>query len=185
LPCKFEVSEEGTELAVWWGLHGKAGVTYLTGNRYHDICRFCAIVIVLRQAIGKGLSGFHALRTSLYLEAGLGTTAFCMLPPLLALCGIPLLAVWRTSSAVIIVVILLDGWTYPRRRRIKRLERLPPRRWLPIAIGSAVVIMDLLANVLGIPFPTGASLSAPSRRSPRFPRSQSPFPADARWLATA
>ena len=38
---------------------------------------FCAIVIVLRQAIGKGLSGFHVLLTSLYLEAGLGTTAFC------------------------------------------------------------------------------------------------------------
>jgi hypothetical protein len=46
---------------------------------------FCAIVIVLRQAIGEGLSGFHVLLTSLYLEAGLGTTAFCMLPPLLAL----------------------------------------------------------------------------------------------------
>jgi hypothetical protein len=28
----------------------------------------------------------------------------------------------------------------------------PPRRWLPIVIGSAVVIMGLLANVLGIPY---------------------------------
>jgi hypothetical protein len=113
---------------------------------------FCAIVIVLRQAIGKGLSGFHVLLTSLYLEAGLATTAFCMLPPLLALCGIPLPAVWRTSSGVIMVVILLYGWTYPRRRHVKTLDRLPPHRWLPIVIGSALVIMGLLANVLGVAF---------------------------------
>ena len=112
---------------------------------------FCAIVIVLRQAIGKGLSGFHVLLTSLYLEAGLGTTAFCMLPPLLALCDVPLHAVWRMSSGLIIAVILLYGWTYPRRRRVKTLDRLPLRRWLPIVIGSAIVIVGLFANVLGVP----------------------------------
>lgn len=116
---------------------------------------FCAIVIVLRQAIGKGLSGFHVLLTSLYLEAGLGTTAFCMLPPLLALCGVPLHVVWRTSSGIIIAVILLYGWTYPRRRRVKTLDRLPSRRWLPIVIGSAIVIVGLLANVLGVPYEPG------------------------------
>jgi hypothetical protein len=118
---------------------------------------FCAIVIVLRQAIGEGLSGFHVLLTSLYLEAGLGTTAFCMLPPLLALCGVSLHAVWRTSSGIIIAVILLYGWTYPRRRRVKTLDRLPLRRWLPIAIGSAIVIVGLLANVLGVPYEPGVA----------------------------
>jgi hypothetical protein len=131
-----------------------AGASYLyaLATLAMTFAGFCAIVIVLRQAIGKGLSGFHVLLTSLYLEAGLGTTAFCMLPPLLALCGVPLLAVWRASSGVIMVVILLYGWTYPRRRRVKTLDRLPPRRWLPIVIGSAVVILVLLANVFGIPY---------------------------------
>jgi hypothetical protein len=116
---------------------------------------FCAIVIVLRQAIGKGLSGFHVLLTSLYLEAGLGTTAFCMLPPLLALCGVPQNVVWRTSSGIIVAVIVLYGWTYPRRRRVKTLAGLPPRRWLPITLGSGVVIVGLLANVLGVPYEPG------------------------------
>ena len=113
---------------------------------------FCAIVIVLRQAIGKGLSGFHVLLTSVYLEAGLATTAFCMLPPLLALCGVPQDAVWRASSGIIIAAILLYGWAYPRRRRVKTLDRLPLQRWLPIAIGSAVVMIGLLANMLGVPY---------------------------------
>jgi hypothetical protein len=113
---------------------------------------FCAIVIVLRQAIGEGLSGFHVLLTSVYLEAGLATTAFCMLPPLLTLCGVPALAVWRTSSGVIIAAILLYGWSYPSRRRVKTFDRLPRRRWLPIVIGSALVIVGLLANVLGVPY---------------------------------
>ena len=41
---------------------------------------FCAIVIVLRQT-GKDLSGFHIVLTRIYLESGLFSAAFCMLPP--------------------------------------------------------------------------------------------------------
>jgi hypothetical protein len=78
-----------------------------------------------------------------------------MLPHLLALCGVPQDAVWRTSSGIIVAVIVLYGWTYPRRRRLKTLARLPPRRWLPITLGSAVVIVGLLANVLGVPYEPG------------------------------
>jgi hypothetical protein len=39
-----------------------AGVTYLyaLATVAMTFAGFCAIVIVLRQAIGKGLSGFHA-----------------------------------------------------------------------------------------------------------------------------
>jgi hypothetical protein len=48
----------------------------------------CAIVIVLRQTTGKDMSGFHIVLTRIYLESGLFSAAFCMLPPLLALCGL-------------------------------------------------------------------------------------------------
>jgi hypothetical protein len=48
--------------------------------------------------------------------------------------------------------MLLYGWIYPRRRRVKTLDKLPVRRWLPIATRSAIVIVGLLANVLGIPY---------------------------------
>jgi hypothetical protein len=116
---------------------------------------FCAIVIVLRQTIGKELSGFHVLLTRLYIEAGFATTAFCMLPPLLAWSGVPLPAVWRASSATIVLVMLLYGWAYPRRRRVKTPDRLPLRRWLTIAIGSVVVTLGLLANIAGFPYEPG------------------------------
>jgi hypothetical protein len=70
---------------------------------------FCAIVIVLRQTAGKGISGFHVVLTRLYLESGLFSAAFCMLPPLLALCGLAETTVWRVSSAITAGADLLRG----------------------------------------------------------------------------
>ena len=102
--------------------------------------------------MGRELSGFHVLLTRLYIEAELATTAFCMLPPLLAWSGVPLPAVWRASSATIVTAMLLNGWAYPRRRRVKTLDRLPLRRWLAIAIGSIAVTLGLLANIAGFPY---------------------------------
>ena len=76
------------------------GTTYLytLATLSMTFAGFCAIVIVLRQALGEKLWGFHVVLTKLYLEAGLGATAFCMLPPMLASCGAPSSVVWRTSS---------------------------------------------------------------------------------------
>src|SRR5215471_17600351 len=79
---------------------------------------FCAIVIVLRQTTGKELSGFHLVLTRLYLESGLFSAAFCMLPPLLAACGLSETTVWRVSSAIIVAVLLGYGATYPKRRAV-------------------------------------------------------------------
>jgi hypothetical protein len=39
-----------------------------------------SVVIVLRQT-GKDISGFHIVLTQIYLESGLFSAAFCMLPP--------------------------------------------------------------------------------------------------------
>lgn len=134
------------------------GTTYLytLATLAMTFAGFCAIVIVLRQAIGEKLSGFHVVLTKLYLEAGLGAAAFCMLPPLLASCGLPSAVVWRASSSVIVVAIVSYGWTYPRRRQLKTSDALPVRRWLAIVIGSAAVILGLLSNVAGVPFEPGA-----------------------------
>ena len=133
------------------------GATYLytLATLAMTFAGFCAIVIVLRQTMGRELSGFHVLLTRLYIEAGLATTAFCMLPPLLAWSGVPLPAVWRASSATIVTAMLLYGWAYPRRRRVKTLDRLPLRRWLAIAIGSIAVTLGLLANIAGFPYEPG------------------------------
>ena len=65
---------------------------------------FCAIVIGLRQTTGKRISGFHIVLTRLYLESGLFAAAFCMLPPLLGVCGQSAPIVWRASSAIIAIL---------------------------------------------------------------------------------
>jgi hypothetical protein len=118
---------------------------------------FCAIVIVLRQTIGKELSGWHVVLMRLYIETGFWAAAFSMLPALLALCGLPQAAVWRTASIVIAVVMVAYAAAYPRRRRAMTAEPVPLRRWLPIVTVSLLVIVSLLCNAAGVPFESGVA----------------------------
>ena len=113
---------------------------------------FCAIVIVLRQTTGKGISGFHLVLTRLYLESGLFSAAFCMLPPLLALCGLTETTVWRVSSAIIAAVLLCFGATYPMRRAAITAGSLPSTRWMPIVSVSMLVVVALVSNAAGFPY---------------------------------
>lgn len=112
---------------------------------------FCAIVIVLRQTTGKDISGFHIVLTRLYLESGLLTAAFCMLPPLLAVCGLSVQTVWRVSSAIIVMVMIGYGATYPMRRGAILVGSLPRARWAPIVAISMLVIIALISNAVGFP----------------------------------
>jgi hypothetical protein len=110
---------------------------------------FCAIVIVLRQTTGKYVSGFHLVLTRLYLEAGLFSAAFCMLPPLLALCGLTETAVWLVSSAIIATVLPCFGAIYPMRRAALTAGPLPRARWMPIVTISTLVVVALVSNAAG------------------------------------
>src|SRR5215468_9448482 len=107
---------------------------------------FCAIVIVLRQTIGKEISGFHIVLTRLYLEAGFYAAVFCMLPPLLSVCGLSATTVWRISSAITAVMLLGYGATYRKRRAATVAGPLPRMRWVPIVAVSTVVIIALIGN---------------------------------------
>jgi hypothetical protein len=112
---------------------------------------FCAVVVVLRQTMGKDISGFHVVLMRLYIEAGLWAAAFCMLAPLLALCGLPEPTTWRASSGIIALVMIGYGVTYPMRRRLMMAESLPRRRWVAIVAISMLVIIALIGNAAGIP----------------------------------
>ena len=113
---------------------------------------FCAIVIVLRQTTGKELSGFHLVLTRLYLESGLFSAAFCMLPALLAVCGLAEATVWRVSSAIIVMVLLGYGATYPVRRAAIMRGPLPRARWVPILAVSMLLVIALIGNAIGFPY---------------------------------
>ena len=114
---------------------------------------FCAIVIGLRQTVGKPVSGFHIVLTRLYLESGLLAAAFAMLPPLLAVCGLGETTVWRIASAGIAMVMVGYGAIYPMRRGAIMAGRVPRGRWMPIVAISALVIMTLISNAIGFPDP--------------------------------
>jgi hypothetical protein len=118
---------------------------------------FCAIVIVLRQTAGEEMSGWHFILTRLFIECGLWASAFCMVPLLLALCGLPLPMVWRLSSALIAAVMLAYGVTYPNRRRSVVDEPLPLQRWVAIVIVSGLIIASLVANAIGLPYKPGVA----------------------------
>lgn len=122
---------------------------------------FCAIVIVLLQTTGKDVSGFHIVLTRLYLESGLFSAAFCMLPPLLAVCGLSATRVWRISSVIIAIVLLCYGATYPRRRKAVMAGPLPPVRWVPIVAVSILVVAALIGNAVAFPYqPTVGPVAA-------------------------
>jgi hypothetical protein len=110
---------------------------------------FTAIVVVLRQGTGKPLSPLHLLFTHLFVELGLMATAFAMLAPTLAVCGMREELVWRISSAVMLVVLVPWLITYAiRRKAAAPNESLPLRYWIMTILGT-IAIVALGLNVVG------------------------------------
>ena len=111
---------------------------------------FTSIVVVLRQGTGKPLSPLHVLFTSVFVEQGLMATAFAMLAPTLAICGIREDLVWRVSSAMMLIVLVPWLLIYPKRRRAAApKERLPIRVYMLIIVG-VVAVVALCLNVVGL-----------------------------------
>jgi hydrogenase-4 membrane subunit HyfE len=110
---------------------------------------FTSIVVVLHQGTGKSLSQFHVLLTSLFIELGLMATAFAILAPTLAICGIREIIVWQISSAIMLVILVPWLIAYPfRRKRAAPKQRLPVRVYIMTILGTVAVIA-LGLNIVG------------------------------------
>jgi purine-cytosine permease-like protein len=95
---------------------------------------FTSIVVVLRQGTGKPLSQFHLLLTRLFIELGLMATAFAILAPTLAICGIRQIMVWQISSAIMLVILVPWLIAYPfRRKAAAPKERMPLRVYIMLS----------------------------------------------------
>jgi predicted anti-sigma-YlaC factor YlaD len=100
---------------------------------------FTAIVVVLRQGTGKKMSALHQLFSSIYAELGLMASAFAMMAPTLALCGVQESLIWRICSAVMLVTIVIWFVCFPfRRKRAAPKQSLPLRFYAMAALGVAV-----------------------------------------------
>ena len=122
---------------------------------------FTSIVVVLHQGAGKPLSPFQVLITRLFIELGLMATAFAMVAPTLAICGIDDILVWRISSAIMLAILVPWLVTYPFRRRAAAPgQKWPIRGYVLNALG-ALAVFALCVNVVGSPvLPNPAPLAA-------------------------
>lgn len=110
---------------------------------------FSAIVLMLRQTSGQSLQRFDILIAHVYMEFGLIVSVGSLLPPLFSFWGLGPHMVWRVSSALVGVSLLLFSLTYPRRRRTAIREPLP---WYTRMNIVFIVFIDVvfLVNASGI-----------------------------------
>jgi hypothetical protein len=126
-----------------------AGYFYALAALSMAFVGFTSIVVVLHQGTGKPLSPFHILITSLLVELGLMATAFAMLAPTLAICGLRTDLVWQISSAIMLAVLVPWLVLYPmRRRKAAPKEKFPPRVYIMTILGT-VAIIALGLNLVG------------------------------------
>ena len=121
---------------------------------------FTSIVVVLHEGTGKPLTPFQVLITKLFAELGLMATAFAMLAPTLAVCGIREPLVWQISSAIMFAVLVPWLVTYPIRRKAAAPDqKWPLRGYFLNALGALTAIV-LFLNVIGLPInPSAAPLA--------------------------
>jgi hydrogenase-4 membrane subunit HyfE len=112
---------------------------------------FTSIVAVLHQGTGKPLSPFHELITKLFIELGLMATAFAMMAPTLAICGIREIFVWRISSAIMLAILVPWLVTYPIRRKVAVPDQIFPLRGYIMNVLGALAVIFLCLNVVGSP----------------------------------
>ena len=75
-----------------------AGYFYTLATLGITFAGFAALLIVVRQTLGTGLSKFHLWVAQFYVKAGLVTCANSMIPPLLFGIGVPEQMTWRAAS---------------------------------------------------------------------------------------
>jgi hypothetical protein len=86
---------------------------------------FSAIVMLLRQTLGRKLRPFDVLFAHVYMEFGLIISIGAMLPPLFLFWDLSPAMAWRASSGLLGIPLLLFGLTYPARRRAASGEPTP------------------------------------------------------------
>lgn len=129
-----------------------AGFFYAMATVGMTFAGFTAIVVTLRQGTGDPLSPLHILFTRFFIECGLMVALFGIIPPFLGLSGISEASVWRVSSLVLLAITLPYCYYYPkRRRRAAPTEKVPPRFYVLLSVGS-LDLVALATNVIGWPF---------------------------------
>jgi hypothetical protein len=125
---------------------------------------FSALLVIFRQARGEAMTRYESYFVLSFIQPGFIVTGGSLVPSVFALYGLPAPTVWRVSSAVMAIPILLFVATLPARRRVATSAPIP--RYVQILSWLQLLIaLYLILNAIGMPASAGigpyaASLTA-------------------------
>jgi hypothetical protein len=113
---------------------------------------FTAIVVIIRQSLGDGLSSMQVLLVHTLIEHGFAVVGFALLPPLVALFDLSHDLIIRISSGAAAIGIAVWHLEFALRRYPRIAQRRPPTfAYINFAITTLFTLV-LFANAAGIPF---------------------------------
>jgi hypothetical protein len=114
---------------------------------------FSALLIVMRQARGRRPTSYDTYFTLSFIQVGFIVTASGLVPPALALYDWPAGVVWRVSSAIVAIPILLFVSRVPARRRAATGTGVPAFVTVLLWVQAATATALLLNAAVGLPRP--------------------------------
>jgi hypothetical protein len=125
------------------------GYLYIIATLSITYAGFAALIVIIRQIIGGGVSSFdvYLIRNVLMRSFIVATSA--MMPPLLALFELSQSIIWRISS--LIAALLMGLFTLTFRARRRAVTDIPMPMWaLIIHVLQAFIVIFLLMIALRI-----------------------------------
>jgi len=128
------------------------GSTYLYALATVSItfAAFSALVLIFRQAMGSGVTEYESYFMLTFIQSGFIVTAGSLLPPALALYGWSHITVWRLSSVIMAIPVLVFVVTLPGRRRAASRHRIPLYVWTLLFL-QLLIVFYLVMNAIGTP----------------------------------
>ena len=138
-----------------------ATLLYTLAGMMVTFAGFFALLLSLRQSIGVRLSRLDRLLAKTVVTHLFILTAGALLPPLLALYGIPESWIWKISAALFALPMLSRLLTYPHRRR-KAADSGPAPAVFAVFVvfGSAALVAMLIYVFCDFPYSAAAYITA-------------------------
>ncbi len=110
---------------------------------------FSALLLIFRQARGDPMTRYETYFVLSFIQPGFIVTAGSLLPSVFALYGLPAAAVWRASSLLLAVPILIFVATLPGRRRAATSAPTPQYVRI-LSFLQLLIAVYLVMNGLGV-----------------------------------
>jgi hypothetical protein len=126
-----------------------ASLLYTLATLMVTFAGFSALLLIIRQAAGAGLSSLDRFLTRTVVGHLFVLTAGALLPPLLVLYELPQLYIWKASAVIFGLPYLALLLTFPHRRRAAT-GRPTPRIVLMTFVGlGSISLIAMIGYVLG------------------------------------